>query len=53
MIVAVTGHVEEAYVVKAYDNGMDRVFSKPFPIKEFAILLKSLGYIKDVPDQTS
>ena len=34
-IVAVTGHVENEYVQKANKCGMDRVYPKPLPIKDF------------------
>ena len=50
MIVAVTGHVEEEYVIKSYQAGMDKVFPKPFPIKEFGLLLKEMNFIKEIPD---
>lgn len=31
--------------------GMDRVFPKPFPIREFGKLLVNLDYIKELPEQ--
>jgi CheY-like chemotaxis protein len=34
-IVAVTGHVENEYVQKALKSGMDKIYPKPLPIKEF------------------
>jgi CheY-like chemotaxis protein len=34
-IIAITGHVENEYVKKAIQSGMDKVFQKPLPIKEF------------------
>ena len=34
-IVAITGHVENEYVLKAFKSGMDKVFPKPLPIKDF------------------
>ena len=34
-IIAITGHVENEYVQKAYKSGMDRVYPKPLPIQEF------------------
>jgi CheY-like chemotaxis protein len=49
-IVAVTGHVEEEYVLKAMSCGMDRVYPKPFPIKDFGKLLKDMQFIKEVPE---
>jgi len=45
----VTGHVENEYVQKAIACGMDKVYSKPFPIKEFGQLLIQMNYIKKVP----
>jgi CheY-like chemotaxis protein len=38
-IVAITGHVENEYVKKAIKCGMDKVYPKPLPIKEFGQLL--------------
>jgi len=49
-IVAVTGHVENEYVQKAYSNGMDKVYSKPFPIKEFGHLLLNMQLLANIPD---
>ena len=49
-IVAVTGHVEEEYVLKAINSGMDKVYPKPLPIKEFGKLLMDMKFINDVPD---
>jgi len=34
-IIAITGHVENEYVEKAIQSGMDKVFSKPLPVSEF------------------
>ena len=48
-IIAVTGHVEEEYVMKAMDSGMDKVYPKPFPIKEFGKLLKRMKFIEQIP----
>lgn len=48
-IIAVTGHVEEEYVRKATDSGMNQVFPKPFPIKEFGKLLIDCNYLKEMP----
>ena len=31
-IIAITGHVENEYVLKAFKSGMDRVYPKPLPI---------------------
>lgn len=44
-IVAVTGHVEEEYVMKAINSGMDKVYSKPLSIKEFGKLLMDMKFI--------
>ena len=49
-ICAVTGHVENEYVQKAYSSGMDKVYSKPFAIKEFGHLLLNMRLIETVPD---
>lgn len=48
-IVAITGHVEKEYIEKAYQSGMDKVFSKPMPIKEFAKLLFDMKKIENIP----
>jgi CheY-like chemotaxis protein len=47
--VAITGHVENEYVQKAIDSGMDKVYPKPLPIKEFGQLLMQMNYIENVP----
>ena len=49
-IVAVTGHVENEYVQKANKSGMDKVYPKPFPIKEFGKLLMDMKFIEGVPE---
>ena len=49
-IVAITGHIENEYVQKAINSGMDKVYSKPFPIKEFGMLLMQMKYIQSVPE---
>ena len=49
-VIAVTGHVEEEYVRKAKDSGMNRVFPKPFPIKEFGKLLIEAKFLSKVPE---
>ena len=49
-IIAVTGHVEDEYVRKAILSGMDKVFPKPLPIKEFGKLLMQLKFIDSVPE---
>mmetsp|Transcript_12026 Transcript_12026/g.18574 ORF Transcript_12026/g.18574 Transcript_12026/m.18574 type:complete len:89 (-) Transcript_12026:2-268(-) len=50
VIVAITGHVEQEYVDKALKSGMDKVFPKPFPLKDFAHLLADLELIDVVPE---
>ena len=49
-IIAITGHVEEEYVEKAMVCGMDKVYSKPLPLKEFGKLLMDMRFIESVPD---
>jgi CheY-like chemotaxis protein len=49
-IVAVTGHVENEYVHKAYGAGMDKVYSKPIQLKDFAKLLYTMKLIEKIPD---
>ena len=49
-IVAITGHVENEYVKKAINCGMDKVYPKPLPIKEFGQMLMKMNYIDIVPD---
>ena len=49
-IIAITGHVEDEYVQKAYKSGMDFVYPKPLPIKEFGQLLINMKFIHRVPD---
>ena len=44
-IVAITGHVENEYVQKALQCGMDKVFQKPLSVREFGLLLMNLGFI--------
>jgi CheY-like chemotaxis protein len=34
-IIAITGHVENEYVNKAIQSGMDHVYQKPLPIEDF------------------
>ena len=33
-IIAITGHVEPDYILKAIEKGIDRVFPKPLPVLE-------------------
>ena len=49
-IIAITGHVEDEYVQKAYKSGMDFVYPKPLPIQEFGQLLINMKLIQQVPD---
>ena len=48
-IVAITGHVENEYIAKARQCGMDKVYPKPLPIKEFGQLLMQMKFIDSVP----
>ena len=48
-IVAITGHVENEYVEKALASGMDKIYPKPLPVKEFGQLLIALKFIEEVP----
>ena len=48
-ILAVTGHVEKEYVQRALDAGMDKVYSKPLQMKDFAKELMTTGFIKSIP----
>jgi len=48
-IIAITGHVENEYVEKAKFYGMDKVYTKPLPIKEFGQLLIDMKFIDNVP----
>ena len=49
-IIAVTGHVEEEYVQKAINSGMDKIYPKPLPIKDFGQLLLEMKFIDAVPN---
>ena len=48
-IVAITGHVEDAYIKKAIDHGIDEVFPKPIPVRDLGQLLVDLQFIKAIP----
>ena len=48
-IIAITGHVENEYIQKAIQSGMDKVYPKPLQIKEFGTLLINLRIIDSVP----
>lgn len=43
-IVALTGHVEEEFKQKAYESGIEQVFSKPFSKEKLAALLLSENF---------
>ena len=47
IITAVTGHVEQSYVRKAYLNGMNQVVSKPIDQQLLMQALIELDYIKN------
>jgi two-component system sensor histidine kinase BarA len=44
-ICAVTGHVEEEYIKRCIDSGMDKVLQKPVPIIELRRILLQLKII--------
>ena len=48
-IYGVTGHVEQEYIKRAIDNGMQRVFAKPMKVVEFGKILIEHGYIQEIP----
>ena len=48
-ILAVTGHVEKEYVQRAFDAGMDKVYSKPLQMKDFAKELMKKKFITSIP----
>ena len=48
-IVALTGHVENQYVERALKCGVDKIYPKPLPIKDFGQLLIAMKYIDEVP----
>jgi DNA-binding NarL/FixJ family response regulator len=47
--VAVTGHVENEYVERALQCGIDKIYPKPLPVKEFGQLLIAMKFIDKVP----
>ena len=49
-IVAITGHVEEEYVNKARNHGIDEVLSKPVDLMALSRILHSLGLIEMIPN---
>jgi len=49
-IIAITGHVENEYIDKAIESGMNKVLSKPLHIKEFGQLMVDMRYITSIPD---
>ena len=50
-IIAVTGHVENEYVERALECGMDKVFSKPLQSKDLGEELVNLGIIDRIPQR--
>jgi hypothetical protein len=46
----VTGHIEECYIRKAKESGMDHVYSKPLAIKLLGNLLQKMRFIDEVAD---
>ena len=49
-IIAITGHIENEYVDRALQSGMDKIFQKPLHVKEFGQLLMDMKYITTIPD---
>lgn len=49
LIIAITGHVEPEYLKKAKECGMNKVYAKPFPVGELAMILKDLNFIQEIP----
>jgi CheY-like chemotaxis protein len=45
IIICVTGHTEESYILKAYKHGINGVSSKPIDMKMMHKVLKVLMYI--------
>ena len=48
-IIAITGHVETAYLKKATEHGIDQVFPKPMPILELGNILVECRFISEIP----
>lgn len=48
-IVAITGHVEPEYILKAHRSGINKVFPKPVPILELGTILCDLKFIQSIP----
>ena len=48
-IIAITGHVEPEYILKAHAHRIDQVFPKPMPIIQLGELLEELNFIKEIP----
>jgi CheY-like chemotaxis protein len=44
-IIAVTGHVEKEYMIKAEKSGMDTVYPKPLPIVDLGLKLIEMNFI--------
>ena len=49
-IVAITGHVEEEYVKKARNHGIDEVLAKPVDLMTLSKILHSIGLIDMIPN---
>jgi CheY-like chemotaxis protein len=48
-IVAVTGHIEQEYITKAKNYGIDMVYPKPLPILYLGRELKDFNFINFIP----
>ena len=48
-IMAITGHVEPAYIQKAKQHGIDEVFPKPMPVIKLGHILKQMNFIEEIP----
>jgi CheY-like chemotaxis protein len=49
-IYAITGHIEQIYLLKAKESGMDQVYSKPLAIKLLGDLLLKMKFIENVAE---
>ena len=48
-IIAITGHVEPEYIIKAHKHGINHVFPKPMPIVKLGHILMDKNFIKEIP----
>ena len=48
-IIAVTGHVEKEYMLKAEQSGMDMVYPKPLPVVDLGRKLIEFKFIETLP----